>query len=218
MTISLAMKSFAIAWIATALITQSACAAESHDSTANTGSSASTSSTVTAAQANSQCRKGDYPLTTLVSHASGEPVLSIPQPPGWQSSTEHNSALVRGVLLNPNLQANDFIPNAVVTLADVSGDADDELGAIYNEKAGIKQKVAITNAVTGYVCGYPSETVDYVIDGRPTTSLIVGAKDPHGKVWVSTVVISSAEPANPEFVKAKQAILSGFQLTVPSAG
>ena len=156
-------------------------------------------------------------MTVLSPTGADEPAVSIPTPPGWKFSDKHNSSLVRGAILNEGLAANHFIPNAVVTLANVTSDSSTPQAAIDIERGGLAQKVSIDSETSGTLCSYPSMTLDYKFEGRQATTVIVAAKDEHDRVWVSTVGIQTAEPNNPDFVKAKRVILDGFQFTLPNS-
>jgi hypothetical protein len=157
------------------------------------------------------------PLTVLPSNGTDEPTVSIPTPPGWEFSVKHNTSLVRGAILNEGLAANHFVPNAVVTLADVTSDSSTPQMAIDIERGGLAQKVSIDSETPGTLCSYPSMTLNYKFDSRQATTVIVAAKDAHNRVWVSTVGIQTTEPNNPDFVKDKRAILDGFQFTLPNS-
>jgi hypothetical protein len=82
-------------------------------------------------------------LTVLPSNSTDEPAVSIPTPPGWNFSDKHNTSLVRGAILNEGLAANHFVPNAVVTLADVTSDSSTPQAAIDIERGRLAQKVSI---------------------------------------------------------------------------
>lgn len=153
------------------------------------------------------------PFTVLVPQNRDEPTLSIPIPSGWQESDKHNSTLIRGAILAPGLRANDFTPNAVVTLADVTQDSDTPQKAIETETQGLATKVTIESQTSGTRCGFPAKTINYKVEGRPATSLIIAAKDDKGRVWVSTVAIQTTDPNNPDYVQAKQLIIGGYKVT-----
>jgi Probable lipoprotein LpqN len=180
-------------------------------------SSTRSSTTQTAASGLHCSMNSGIPLTVLPPNGTDEPTVSIPTPPGWKFSDKHNSSLVRGAILNEGLQANYFIPNAVVTLADVTSDSSTAKRAIDTERGGLAQKVRIDSEASGALCSYPSMTLNYKLEGRQTTTVIVAAKDQHNRVWVSTVGIQTTEPNNPDFVKDKRAILDGFQFTLPNS-
>lgn len=176
------------------------------------------SSTASASTSQYHCSVSNgVPLTVLPKNGVDEPTISIPTPQGWKFSDEHNSPLVRGAILNEGLQANGFLPNAVVTLAEVTSDSSTPERAIDTERAGLAQKVRIDSESPGTLCNYPSLTLNYKYEGRQATTIIVAAKDQHNKVWVSTVGIQTTEPDNPLFVTAKRAILGGFQFVLPDS-
>jgi hypothetical protein len=156
------------------------------------------------------------PLTVLPAIGDDEPIVSIPTPQGWKFSDKHNSSLVRGAILNEGLRANDFVPNAVVTLADVTSDSSTPERAIDTERGGLAQKVSIGSETSGTLCGYPSMTLNYKYEGRQAPNVILVAKDRNNRVWVSTVGIQTTEPNRPDFVEAKRAILDGFQFNLPN--
>jgi len=155
----------------------------------------------------------EVPFTVLLTQSPDEPTLSIPTVLGWQPSNERNSPLIRGAFVAPGLRANDFTPNAVVTLADVTKNSDTPEKAIQTETQGLDTKFAIDSLTTGTRCGFPYETVDYKYEGRPATTLIVAAKDDKARVWVSTVEMQTTEPNRPEYVKAKQLIIGAYKVT-----
>lgn len=195
-------------------LTQTGCASSpSHFPISPTRSS----TTQTAAPGQHCSMNSGIPLTVLPPNGTDEPAVSIPTPPGWKFSDKHNSSLVRGAILNEGLAANHFIPNAVVTLADVTSDSSTPQAAIDIERGGLAQKVSIDSETSGTLCSYPSVTLNYKFEGRQATTVIVAAKDEHDRVWVSTVGIQTSEPNNPDFVRAKRAIIDGFQFNVPNS-
>lgn len=209
-----ATASVVAAGVTAAILFSPACASSPRRAAPPTTGSSASSDTESA----SQCSSAGIPAITLPSKAADEPTLSIPQPQGWELTTSQNSARVRVAIRNPSLKSHDFIPNAIVTLDDVSADSDTPESALYVEKTAISSKNPISNVTSGTVCGSPSETFDYTVNGRATTSLVVGAQEQHGKVWISTVVITTADPGNPEFVAEKRSILHGFRLTFRKQG
>jgi len=150
----------------------------------------------------------------LESQSRDEPTLSIPTVLGWQPSNERNSPLIRGAFVAPGLRANGFTPNAVVTLADVTKNADTPEKAIKTETEALATKFTMESLTTGTRCGFPYETADYKFEGRPATTLIIAAKDDKDRVWVSTVEMQTTEPDKPEYVKAKQLIIGGYKITI----
>jgi hypothetical protein len=161
---------------------------------------------------NPQCAKASGPLVSIPTKG-GEPTLTVSQPAGWTFSTEHNTARIRGVLVNESLASHDFNPTAIVTLTDVSGESSSAEQALAVEQGGIAQTVGHLDAqVPGTVCGFPSATITFTTDGRQETELLVAAKDARNKVWVATVGVQSADPGNADYVRDRQTIVSGFQI------
>ena len=174
-------------------------------------------STVQRGIADSRCTNTGTELVKLPSSNSEEPTLALPKPPGWTFSTADNSPSVRGTMSDPGLKAHDYVPSFVVSLADVTGDASTPQQALDTERAGFAQKVgAIQTDTPGTVCGYPGKTITYTFEGRQGTTLMVAAKDRHNKIWIAKVSTQTTEPDNPDFMKAKQVILGGFQFSLPA--
>jgi len=118
---------------------------------------------------------------------------------------------------SPKGKTHDYVPSFVVSLADVTGDASTPQQALDTERAGFAQKVgAIQTDTPGTVCGYPGKTITYTFEGRQGTTLMVAAKDRHNKIWIAKVSTQTTEPDNPDFMKAKQVILGGFQFSLPA--
>lgn len=163
---------------------------------------------------NVQCATASASLLSIPTDA-GEPVLAVPQPAGWTFTTEHNSARIRGVLTNSSLASHDFNPTAIVTLTDVSGESSSAEQALAIEQGGVAQTVGhLDSQVPGTVCGFPSATITFTTDGRQETELIVAARDDRNKVWVATVGVQSADPDNADYVRDRQTIVSGFEISL----
>ena len=68
-----------------------------------------------------ECTAVDVALSTIPSQATGEPVLKIPQPDGWERVTMMDSELIRYAMRNVDLVSDGFAPTAVVTLESQPG-------------------------------------------------------------------------------------------------
>ncbi|WP_234881123.1 LpqN/LpqT family lipoprotein [Mycobacteroides salmoniphilum] len=157
----------------------------------------------------------DVPRVTLDAKAPGEPVLAVPTPQGWEYSAAMNSPLIRGVVANVGLRANDFTPNAVVTLEDLTGKVASAQQGVEAEIASVEQGgMAIESRSVGTVCGHPSSTMTYTLQNRPVTALIAAVED-GPRIWATVLTIQTTEPQNPAYTAGKQSILEGFQFTVP---
>lgn len=126
-----------------------------------------------------------------------------------------NSDAIRGVIFNKSLTANEFTPTAVVTVADVTEGTSSLEQALEIERGGIVQNgVNIESETAGTICGYPAKTINYPIEGRPGSTLIVAAEHDR-RIWTATVTIQTTDAGNPIYITDKQSILNGFQVTFP---
>jgi hypothetical protein len=163
----------------------------------------------------SRCIKSNVPIVNLEPKSAAEPHLAIPQPSGWNHSSAMNSDAIRGLIFNKSLTANQFTPTAVVTVADVTEGTSSLEQALETERGGIMQNgVTIESETSGTICGYPTKTVSYPIEGRPGSTLIVAAEhDRH--IWTATVTIQTSAADNPTYIADKETIFNGFQITFP---
>jgi hypothetical protein len=165
-----------------------------------------------------QCAASRAPLVRLPAKADREPAIAVPQPAGWifVKLPDPVEPTRRAALVNAGLQSHGFNPSALVTLVDVTTETNSAEQALAAEQGGVAQAAGhIDDQVPGTVCGQPSVTLTYTVDGRQDTQRIVAAKDLMEYVWVASVHVQSADPDNPDYVRDKQAILDGFQFTVP---
>lgn len=163
-----------------------------------------------------RCASTEAPLVRVPSRAAGEPLLAVPKPAGWTFSTEGNSPWIRGVVLNSKLEAHNFTPSFLITLANVTQDASTPEQALDTERAGLAQKAGIDRDTAGTLCGYPSRVLTYESEGRAGTTLMIAAQDGHNEIWIPTVASQTADPDNPEYLAAKHTIFDGFQFGLPS--
>jgi hypothetical protein len=149
------------------------------------------------------CAESAAPLLRLEPHSPQEPVLAIPQPSGWERTTELDSELIRGVIINAGLRADDFSPNAVATLEDLTGRVDNTHHALEVERSAITQAgMTIGTDEPATVCGHPSTTISYTLENRPVTALIVAAEH-DGSIYAATLTVQTAEPDNPTYAHDK---------------
>jgi hypothetical protein len=120
---------------------------------------------------------------------------------------------------DPELRANNFAPDTVVTLENLTGRVSAPQQALDGELAGItNSKIGSLHTDTpGTTCGYPSTTATYTItfNGHAATVLVVAAQDSSNRIWAVTVTIQTTAPDNPDYINAKHAILDGFQFSLP---
>lgn len=158
------------------------------------------------------CTAATTSMLTLQPASSGQPVLAIPQPAGWERNTTLDSQIVRGVIVNQSMRANDFTPNAVVTASQGPQGIDSEQKVIDAELTGLNQHgMTVETAEAGVVCGHASMRVGYTLEGRPVNAVIVGVRN--GDTYYSAVVtMQTADPTNADYVRDMNTILGGFQV------
>ncbi|HTZ16711.1 MAG TPA: hypothetical protein VMC78_24360 [Mycobacterium sp.] len=180
---------------------------------------------VVAAPKRSVCEEVLSPLSPIQSRSPAEPVMRIPQPPGWQRATELDSDIVRYAMTNQDLAGNGFMPTAVVTLEYAPGTNQDQQKIFDQERAMLSDRLGVTNMRTTETtrCGQRAEVVRYdapalgQIPPRAATTLIVIAAF-SGNEYAATVTVQAADPDNPTYVRDAQAILTGFQVLPPAKG
>jgi hypothetical protein len=165
------------------------------------------------------CTPVDAPLAVIPSDP-GEPVLKIPQPPGWERFTEMDSEIVRYAMRNDSLGAV-----AVVTAESMAGVGDPE-DAFEGVREGISELLGPTATldVTRLEhCGLPAETMPFVNPGigqsgaMPTESLSVVMVD-DGSTHIVSVQAATKMPDDPVAARDVDTIITGFQILPPSAG
>lgn len=190
----------------------------------SSGVSSSGAATPTGQATAESCTAVAPPLSTVPSKNAAEPALRLPVPPGWERNTMLDSELIRYVVVNRGLAAQDFAPNAVVTLERVAGTTVTAQQVIDQEKAGLGSGIGSTEPVAtpGTTCGLTSETVNYTLSGRgnvpdhPATVLIVVGPF-GGDTYAATVTVQAVAVDDPTYREDSQAILAGFQM-VPTGG
>jgi hypothetical protein len=180
---------------------------------------------VVATPKRSVCEEVLAPLSPIQSRSPAEPVLRIPQPPGWQRASGLDSEIVRYAMSNQDLTGNGFMPTAVVTLESGPGTDKDQQKIFDQERATLSDRLGVTNMRTTETtrCGQRAEVVRYdapalgQIPPRAATTLIVIAAF-SGNDYAATVTVQAADPDNPTYVRDSQAILTGFQMLPPDPG
>jgi hypothetical protein len=172
----------------------------------------------------SLCKQVSAPLTSIRSHAAGEPQLRIPQPPGWRRAAMPNSAVIRFTMGNKALLANNFMPTAVVTLESIPGENADHQTIFDQERAALVDRLGATglHAIETTLCGEKAEIVSYDaprmgrIPRRKIKTIMVASAF-GADTYVATVSVQSTEPDNRTYVRDTETILTGFQMLPPHA-
>ncbi|WP_166902471.1 LpqN/LpqT family lipoprotein [Mycobacterium sp. DL440] len=170
------------------------------------------------------CAHFDGPLLDIPSRGSAEPKLRVPKATGWNRSTKLDSEIVRFVLVNTDLAANQFAPNIVVTLEDAPKA---DVQTIFSQQHANLVKLAGAKDLTSEpatVCGLPAETIKFTADptgpgahSRVLTVLsvptIVG-----GHQYLVTATVQTTDPDSPTYQHDAKALLDGFQVLPPELG
>jgi len=171
------------------------------------------------------CQQVSVPIASVPARAAGEPVLRIPQPPGWQRTKMLDSEIIRFAMGNKDLAGDDFVPTAVVTLESAPSTNQDQEKIFDQERATLADHLGVTNTQTTHttLCGHKADLVSYDapamgrIPPRKAKTLIVIAAFA-GNDYAATVTVQAADPDNPGYVRDTQTILTGFQMLPPGTG
>ncbi|MCV7282725.1 toll/interleukin-1 receptor domain-containing protein [Mycolicibacterium flavescens] len=168
------------------------------------------------------CTATDQPLSVIPTDPD-EPVLKIPQPPGWERNTWMESdGIFRFALYNNAMMS----PDGVAASALVSLDEERSLtpaDSLFMLKRGALSAIGATDvtAEKHTVCGLPAETVRYqtgAIAGlapHPATLLLVVLQTTD-RTYTASLTIEAADARNPAFEADASAMLTGFQMLPPA--
>lgn len=168
--------------------------------------------------------KGARPLM-MAKKDPAEPTIVVPANEGWDrmqrsdfpaSAEQLDSPLIRGIVVNRDLAANGFAPNAVVTLERYTdGSTVEEIAR--QEAAPLRQLGTVTGPTPARVCGQDGFRTDIagLNGGKVTSTEVLTTVEGHDGVrWVAVVTLQTTEPDNPGFVAQRDALLQGLRLEV----
>jgi hypothetical protein len=186
-----------------------------------------------------KCQTVAAPLTDVPTRTDQEPKMRIPVPPGWERSTKMDSEQIRFAIRNQGLAADDFTPNAVVTLQKVGIEVGKPEQILEAQNEQLKKKLKLTDLTStpADVCGAPALSTTYTapevdlgkkiprrakdkapplptIPPRNATSLGVVYRSGDAN-WVATLTVQTVKPDNQTYIKDAAEILKGFQLLPP---
>lgn len=165
------------------------------------------------------CTKVDAPMLDIPS-GDDEPRLRIPQPPGWERSTEFDNDLTRFALLGSDASAPQNI--VTVSLGILPEPADGDMQTILDDlKTQMISVLEANDMRTNYVttettvCGQPARThtSEGTLPGRTVTGLHVVTKHEGNVYWAQVVV--GVKPDNATYKRDADTIVSGFQMLPP---
>ena len=180
------------------------------------------------------CTQVDAPMMEVPAAYSTDPLLRIPQPAGWERSTEHESgdpSMTSHTLLDSNSTAPQNV--ATVTLGRLpeptDGDPQKILDGLQGDMAETLEAQGMPTdyvSTTETVCGLPARkytrnATDAGLGGgaptgRTVTSLHVIAKQDEDVYWAQVIV--GVQPGNSEYDRDAETIVSGFQVLPPTDG
>lgn len=179
------------------------------------------------------CTRVDAPMLDIPGASDTEPQMRIPQPPGWERSSELDNVdeVLRFALANTDLGAYEHPQNVVVVGLEPAPDADaqaifDNLRVELVKMLDAKNLTTDLTTTAGTVCGLPTQTITYAgtamglgamnaPQGRPATILNVVTKS-GGHTYLVTLM-TTTEPDNPKYQRDAETILRGFQVLPPAA-
>ncbi len=170
---------------------------------------------------NPKCSSVTVPLLEMPLDDDSEPRVEVPQPSGWERVKRFESGVVRVYLAAPDLQANGFVPNATVAMANLTGKVSTEEAAFAAEQQGLEM-FGITDLVeaSSTICGYPSKTLTYnmalgkIPVHRVTTTIVVVKNG--SKVFTVGVSVQALDDTVRGFDSARETILAGLQVSPPA--
>lgn len=168
-----------------------------------------------------QCAAVTAPLTDIPAKNSREPHLRIPMPPGWERNTVMDNQVIRFAMVAQGLVANQFAPNAVVTLESVRGTQDPDVVFAQNRRNLTAMMGAFDlRTESNTTCGFPSETTTYTAPPmgpapqRPVIMHAVVAQS-GASTYLATLTVQTTEPQNPTYVHDSKEIVDSFQIQLP---
>lgn len=172
--------------------------------------------------ASTVCTAVNAPLQEVPTRADTDPHMVIPQPAGWQRFTMMDSEMVRYMMVNRGLVADQFAPNVVITLETVPGD-EPAASVLRKNRHAIETLGGATDLTysPATVCGQPAERITYTggpqgaTPARPITTL-AAVIHTGGRTYGVAVTAQSTRPDNPTYQRDVQTILDGFQLLPPA--
>ncbi|TMS54832.1 hypothetical protein E0T84_04555 [Mycobacterium sp. DBP42] len=170
------------------------------------------------------CAQFDGPLFDIPGRGAAEPQLRVPQAAGWNRSTKLDSEVIRFVLVNTDLTANQFAPNIVVTLEDAPKA---DVQTIFTQQHANLVKLAGAKDLAfepATVCGLPAETITFTADpsgpgahSRVVTVLSVPTSV-GGHQYLVTATVQTTDPDSPTYQHDAKTLLDGFQVLPPERG
>ena len=187
--------------------------------------------TVAVTGATDECEHVDAPMLDIPGAGDNEPQLRIPQPSGWEPTSEFDevdTAVRFAITTADGEPSHDFAVVTVDLMPDLNVQAifDDYRGQLMDMLAAKNLPMNIDTTATT-VCGLPAETLNITSRtigmggalggqrGVPATQLVVAAKV-GGQTYLVSLVTGAA-PDSAELRREIATILRGFEVLPPAA-
>ena len=168
----------------------------------------------------SACQPVSAPMVDVPAGDS-EPQLKVPLPRGWQISPalDPTNDSIRMAILNPELTAAGFTPNAVVVLKKVGADAGDAEQILNAQREFLLTRGGaedLSSALTE-ICGLPAMVAGYTapagaaVPPRSASTLVV-VDQTGAATFVATVTIQAVDPSLGSYPQDERTIVEGFQM------
>lgn len=187
-----------------------------------TGEGALPAAPAAEASGDAACAPVDGQLAVIATDPD-EPVLKMPQPPGWERNTWMESdGIFRFALYNNSMMSADGVaPSALVALEEERSLTPAD--SIFMLKRGALSAIGATDVTVEKhtVCGLPAETVRYMTGAiaglapHPATLLLVSLQTAD-RTYTSSLTIESPDPQDSTFTADAEAMLTGFQMLPPA--
>jgi hypothetical protein len=177
--------------------------------------------TATPGQTAAACTSVSAPLTDIPPKNTREPELRVPVPAGWERNTMMDNQIIRFAIVAQDLAADQFAPNAVVTLESVRG-VQQPQDVFEQNRGNLTSMMGAFDlkTETNTTCGFPSETTTYTAPPmgpaplRPVIMHAVVAQSATS-TYLATLTVQTTDAANPDYIRDSGEIIDGFQLLLP---
>ncbi|GEE03096.1 hypothetical protein nbrc107696_35420 [Gordonia spumicola] len=150
-----------------------------------------------------------------VTHKPGEARFAVPKIDGWERFSQMDSDIVRLIMVNRSLIADEFAPNFTITVEKSPTTGQSEFD---RQAAGLRRVVktdTITREPVSSTCGFDSQVFDYTMTSQngvdlDASVLVVSVPNESGGGTTASVTMQTSDPSNTEYQAAKKTLFTGF--------
>lgn len=169
----------------------------------------------------SACNFVSAPITPVPSRADDEPRLLDPLPSGWERASEHEKETIRFAMERMSAPPG-RVAVASVKLRTLPGHLD-PASEFQNLRSRAEKHSGTTDLTVAdaKVCGLPAQTFRYTLaatDKLPTRreTMLLVVFPTTGKTHEANVTLTTNDADSPDYQRAADIILSGFQVLAPT--